>query len=183
MFLLALQWGGSTYPWSSATVIGLFVGSFFDLFLFLYWEYRRGETAMIPLSMLRKRVVYSSCLTMFFLMGDVLILNYYLPIYFQVVKNATPTMSGVYLLPMVLSQMLGALTSGAIVGRLGRYLPFAMFSATCLCIGCGVMTTFKVNTSTAMWIGIQIVAGGGRGCGMQMVSLNCVVSPFNASFD
>ncbi len=171
MFLLALQWGGSTYPWSSATVIGLFVGSFFDLVLFLFWEFRRGDQAMIPLSMLRKRVVYSSCLTMFFMMGNLLILNYYLPIWFQVVKDATPTMSGVYLLPMVVSQIIGALSSGVLVGRLGRYLPFSIFSATLLSIGSGVITTFKVNTNSAIWIGIQILAGTGRGCGMQMVSI------------
>ena len=37
-------------------------------------------------------------------------------------------------------------------------------------IGSGMMTTFKLNTSTGMWIGFQIIAASGRGCGAQMVS-------------
>ncbi|KAF5878853.1 putative mfs multidrug transporter protein [Botrytis fragariae] len=56
-FLLALEWGGSSYPWSSATIIGLFCTSFILFLLFLYWEYRLGENAMIPLDMLKKRIV------------------------------------------------------------------------------------------------------------------------------
>lgn len=41
-----------------------------------------------------------------------LITNYYLPIYFQAVRHATPTMSGVYLLPAILSQIIFATVSG-----------------------------------------------------------------------
>jgi MFS family permease len=121
MFLLALQWGGTLYPWKSATVIGLFLGSCGVLCIFIAWERHQGSRAMIPLSMLRKRVVYSSCLTMFFTLGSVIILTYYLPIWFQTVKGATPTLSGVYLLPMILSQMAFAIGSG-ILGKLAALL-------------------------------------------------------------
>jgi MFS family permease len=112
MFLLALQWGGQTYPWNSATVIGLFVGSVGNLSVFLAWERRRGAAAMIPLAMLAKRVVYSSCLVQFFQMANLMVTTYYLAIWFQVVKEATPTISGVYLLPGILSQMMFAIISG-----------------------------------------------------------------------
>ena len=118
MFLLALQWGGQTYPWNSATVIGLFVGAFGNLCVFLTWERHRGSMAMIPLAMLGKRVVYSSALTMFFQMGNLIVTTYYLAIWFQVVKDATPTRSGLYLLPSVLSQMFFSIFSGI----LGKYL-------------------------------------------------------------
>lgn len=36
-------------------------------------------------------------------------------------------------------------------------------------IGVGLMTTFKVDTSSGKWIGYQVIAGFGRGLGMQMV--------------
>ena len=121
MLLLALQWGGQTYPWNSATVIGLFVGSFGNLCVFLVWERRRGSTAMIPLAMLGKRVIYSSVLTMFFQMGNFIVTTYYLALWFQVVKDATPTLSGVYLLPSILSQMFFAISSG-ILGKSPSYL-------------------------------------------------------------
>lgn len=112
MFLLALEWGGTTYPWGSAKVIGLFCGSGGTLILFLAWEYRRGETAMIPLSMVRQRIVYSSVLNMFALSGAMLVVSYYLAIYFQAVKGVSPMLSGVYLLPSILSQMVLAVVSG-----------------------------------------------------------------------
>jgi hypothetical protein len=38
MFLLALQWGGQKYAWNSGTIIGLFIGSFANLCVFLAWE-------------------------------------------------------------------------------------------------------------------------------------------------
>lgn len=118
MFLLALQWGGQTSPWNSAMVIGLFVGAFGVFCVFIVWEHHRGSAAMIPLAMLRKRVIYSSCLTMFFQMAILIVTTYYLAIWFQVVKGATPTLSGVYLLPSTFSQMLFAVLSGILGGSL-----------------------------------------------------------------
>jgi len=55
--------------------------------------------------------------------------SYYLPIYFQSVKGATPTLSGVYLLPSVIAQLICAIGAGKLVGKIGYYLPFSLFSA------------------------------------------------------
>ncbi len=112
MFLLALNWGGQSYPWKSATIIGLFVGSFADLCVFLAWEGRRGDRAMIPLRLLQHRKVFSSCLNMLFIMGNLIITIYYLPIWFQVVQGTSATMSGVHLLPMILPHILFAIIAG-----------------------------------------------------------------------
>jgi nitrate/nitrite transporter NarK len=111
-FLLALEWGGITYPWSSSHVIGLFVGSFFTLLLFLYREYRVGDEAMIPFSMVKILPVWTSCLVYMLSMGVVVSISYYVPIYFQAVRDVSPTLSGVYTLPMILSSMLSAVFSG-----------------------------------------------------------------------
>lgn len=118
MLLSALQWGGNTYPWNSATIIGLLVGAFAGCVIFLLWENRQGSTALIPLDLIRNIVVSSSCITTFFQMGNLILTMYYLPLWFQIVKGATPTLSGVYLLPMVGSQILFL----AISGGLGKYL-------------------------------------------------------------
>lgn len=112
--LLALQWGGNTYRWDNSRIIGLFCGAFGTFCVFLAWEYRQGDGAMIPFSAIRQRVVWSACLIQLFYFASMLVTNYYLPIYFQAVRNATPTMSGVYLLPAILSQMLFATVSGVL---------------------------------------------------------------------
>lgn len=74
-----------------------------------------GNEAMIPLPLIRRRVIWSSCLNYACLFGSMLITTYYLPIYFQAVRNATPTLSGVDLLPSILSSVL----FGIICGGLG----------------------------------------------------------------
>ena len=69
---------------------------------------------MVPYSMLRKRVVWSSCLTNGFTSGSMFTFTYYLPIYFQAVKGVSPALSGVYFLPGLLSQMMTAVISGVL---------------------------------------------------------------------
>ena len=128
-FLLALEWGGNRYPWDSATIIGLFGGSAGVYGLFLAWEYRQGDSAMIPFSTVRQTIVWSSCLTMLFLMSSTFVISYYLPIYFQAVKNATPTLSGAYTLPNILSAMLSAIVSG-VLGASGIHGPSVVLLVT-----------------------------------------------------
>lgn len=112
MFFLALSWGGNDYAWGSATIIGLFCGSFGGIVIFLLWERRIGDTAMVPFSMLRMRILWSVSSMMFFFFGVFFIANYYLPIYFQTVRNKSPISSGVYMLPIVAFQVLLAIGSG-----------------------------------------------------------------------
>ena len=112
--LLALQYGGVTFPWNSAKIIGLFCGAGGTFIVFLAWDYYKGDAAMIPFSMARKTTVWASCLTYGFFMGQIFCVSYYLPIYFQGVKGATPTLSGVYILPSVLTHVIFALTSGVL---------------------------------------------------------------------
>jgi len=114
MLLLALQWGGTKFDWGSATIIGLLCGAAANFALFVYWEYKKGDDAMIPYSMVKIRIVWCSCLLMLFFFGIMIITPYYLAIYFQAVRGVKPTLSGVYLLPTILSQMVMAMTSGVL---------------------------------------------------------------------
>ena len=114
MFLLALEWGGTTYAWNSSIVIGLFCGAGVTFILFLIWEHRLGDEAMIPLPMVRQTVIWSSCAVMFFFFSSLLMLSFYLPIYFQTIRNVSPTLSGVYILPGILSQIIFAGVSGGL---------------------------------------------------------------------
>ena len=113
-FIFALEWGGTYYPWNSATIIGLFCGSFGTILVFLAWEYRIGDEAMIPFSIIGRRVLLCSFLNMGFTLGCLEVTCYYLPIYFQSVRNASPTMSGVGLLPTLLTNLIFLLVCGGL---------------------------------------------------------------------
>lgn len=113
MFLLALQFGGDgTHAWSSATVIGLLVGAGVTVSLFAAWEARIGDKAMIPGTLLKNRISLASAAQTVCLTTTVLVGSYWLPIYFQAVKSASPVESGVDVLPSILSQLVFAVLSG-----------------------------------------------------------------------
>lgn len=114
MLLLAVNWGGSTYSWKSATVLGLICGSFVTACIFALWQRRRGDRAMIPPTIISNRLVLFGCLVSGFQMGALALLAYYLPLWFQVVKGASPTKSGVMTLPSAISQALGSLVAAKV---------------------------------------------------------------------
>ncbi|KKA17556.1 hypothetical protein T310_8507 [Rasamsonia emersonii CBS 393.64] len=167
-FFLALVWGGNQFAWDSATVIGLFCGAGGTFIVFLVWEYFKGDEAMIPLSMVRVRAVWSACLVQLFFFGMLQLVEYFLPIYFQAVKGVSPMLSGVYLLPNVISQLIAGVAAGAAVSKLGYYLPWSVGSAMLLAVSNGLLSTLSPSTSTGKWIGYQILLGAARGMGMQM---------------
>jgi MFS family permease len=106
MILLALQWGGGNFSWNSSTIIGLFCGAGVTFIVFLFWEYRQGDAAMLPLSLLTNLSIISSCLYGLFLLGAYVAVGYYLPEWFQIVKGASPEHSAVMLLPNIISNFI-----------------------------------------------------------------------------
>jgi hypothetical protein len=66
--LLPLQWGGVIYAWSDRRIIALFC-VFAVLFLcFIAWEFFKGERAMLPLFLFRRRTQVGAGIAMFFMM-------------------------------------------------------------------------------------------------------------------
>ena len=112
MFFLALQWGGSEYPWDSATIIGMLVGFAVLILIFIAWQVYRGDAALIPISLLADRSMLLSLIFAFLFMGSFVVPVYYLPKWFQIVEGASPIRSGVMLLPSVCTQVFGAIVSG-----------------------------------------------------------------------
>jgi hypothetical protein len=117
-----MEWGGGQYAWNSATIIGLFVGFAAEMIVFVLWEIRTGDQAMIPFLLLGYQSVIFSILFAFFFMGSFVIPVYYLPEWFQIVKAASPIRSGVMLLPSICTQIAGSLLSG-ILGKSGLTAP------------------------------------------------------------
>jgi hypothetical protein len=113
MFLLGLQFGGNQFAWGSSVVVGLLVGAAVTFVLFLFWEHRQGDDAMVPFAMMRHRIIWSASGNMFFLMSSILVADFYIAIYFQAVHDDSPLMSGVHMLPTTLGIVLFTMTSGA----------------------------------------------------------------------
>ncbi|KAI1413389.1 MFS general substrate transporter [Hypoxylon sp. FL1857] len=165
-FFLALQYGGNQYAWDSSQVIGLFCGAGATFAAWLVWNYYQGDNAMVPYSMMKKRIVWASCVTGLFLGGTVFVTAYYLPIYFQAVLAYSPLISGVNVLPNLLSQMAFGIITGSLMQRIGYYTPFILLGTALNAVGCGLLSLLTPQASTGPWIGFQILMGTGRGFSM-----------------
>ena len=114
MFLLAMQTGGQDGIWNTSAIIGLFVGSGVTLLLFVAWEWRQGDQAMIPGKLAMRRTVVFSCLFAAAQMGGLTVASYYLPAWFQAIQGVGPLQSGVRILPTVITQMVTTILSSSL---------------------------------------------------------------------
>jgi MFS family permease len=167
MLLLALQWGGSTYPWNSSRIIGLFVGFGLMLLVFLYTQYRLGESGTLPPRLFKNRNVVSALLFAFFFGAAFFAVIFYIAIYFQSVKGSSATKSGIEILPFLLAVVISSVACGGLVSAVGYYTPFMIVSMAIFTIGAGLITTYDVDTPMPKWFGYQVLAGAGVGVGFQ----------------
>lgn len=165
--LLALQWGGTTYPWSDGRIIALFVLFGVLLISFVGVQFWMGEDATVPVRIARQRSVGSSAFFTACVGASFFTMVYFLPIWFQAVRGASATRSGIDTLPMMISCTIGNIIGGAFVTVTGYYTPMMYALPPIASIGAGLMTTWTVNESTGRWIGYQILFGLGIGLGMQ----------------
>jgi MFS family permease len=93
--------------------------------------------------------------------------TYYLPLWYQATKGVTATKSGLDILPYMLSTVVGAALSGAIISKTGRYWPFLVISPLVFSVGAGLLYTVDAKTANAAVIGFQILYGVGVGGAMQ----------------
>ena len=165
--LLALQWGGSQYPWSNGRIIALFVVFGVLIIAFIGVQLWQQDNATVPPRIMKKRSIafaawFSTCLGASFF-----VLIYFVPIWFQAIKGTTAVESGIRNLPMILGLVIVSIVTGVLVTVLGYYTPWMILSSTLMAIGVGLISTWKVTTGHQQWIGYQIIYGFGVGAGMQ----------------
>lgn len=165
--LLAIMWGGTTYPWNNARIIVLFVLGGLLLLTFMWMQVRQKDVAMVPLSAAKERTVWASSVFSFFLFGSLLIMTYYLPLWFQAIKGDSASDSGIHVLPLLLGSVVLSMLAGISVSMIGYYTWACILASILVAIGSGLMTTFHPDTGVGMWIGYQAIYGAGIGFGMQ----------------
>lgn len=79
--------------------------------------------------------------------------------------------SGIRLLPLMLSMVVGSMSGGFINGRIGYNTPLAILGSCIMSVGAGFLTTFQVNIGEGKWIGYQILYGIGLGLCFQIPNL------------
>jgi EmrB/QacA subfamily drug resistance transporter len=166
--VLLTSWGGTTYPWLSLEVIGLGIAA---VALTVAWWISAGRAAepVLPRRLFRNPVFsVSACISFAagFAMFGVLA---FLPLYLQVVRGVSPTISGVYLLPMVLGLLLTSVTSGQLISRFGRYKVYPIVGTAALTVGLYLLSRLTETTSAIVMDAYFFVLGFGLGLILQVL--------------
>ncbi|GAB1192992.1 hypothetical protein APSETT444_002194 [Aspergillus pseudonomiae] len=176
--LLAIQWGSTTYDWNNGRIIALFVVFGVLLLAFLFIQWRAQDNATVPPRIIQKRTVWSCAIYQFTLGAGFFVFVYYVPIWFQAVQGISAIESGKRALPMLVGNIVGTTASGVVVAAIGQFAPFMILGTILTSVGGGLLTLFNPTTTTAQWIGYQVLVGVGIGVGWQqpIVAVQTVVS-------
>ena len=167
---LLTTWGGNQYAWGSRTVILLGVAGVVLLIVFLWWETRAAEP-IVPLSLFRSSV-FSIANAIGFAVGMAMFgAIVFLPVFLQLVYGATPTSSGLRMLPLMAGLLAAAIGSGRAISRIGRYKAFPIAGTAFLVVGMYLLSLLRVGT--APWVAsvYMLVVGIGIGLVMQVLVL------------
>jgi MFS family permease len=162
--------GGTTWGWSSPQVIGLIVASIVLTPLFVLVEARAAEP-ILPLSLFRNHT-FSLTSAIGFIVGFALFgAVTYLPLYLQVTKGSSPTVSGLQLVPLMAGVLVTSILSGQLITKLGRYRVFPIMGTALVAVAMVLLSRLEVGTSVWVAAGFAFVLGLGLGMVMQVLVL------------
>ncbi|CAD0107304.1 unnamed protein product [Aureobasidium uvarum] len=164
--LLALQWGGTKYPWSNSKVWGCLLGFGLLISVFIALQIKLGDRATLPPRILVKNrtVLVSALYSTFFAMG----LYTYVHRQASAVKNTSAEGSGIRCIAYLVSNTIASVVVGGTITVIGYYAPFMWFGAAIFTVGAGMLYTLEVASPAAKWIGYQLLAGIGAGSAIQI---------------
>ncbi len=168
--LLVTMWGGSQYPWDSPVILGLLAGAVVTIGGFIAWEQRVSEP-ILPLRLFRNKTMSVSSVASLIVGAGMFGGIVYLPVYFQIVKSQSPTISGMLMIPMMGGMMLTSIGSGRIIARTGRYKMFPVAGLSIMAVGLFLLSTLEPGTPLAIGSLYTGVMGIGLGLVMQVLIL------------
>jgi hypothetical protein len=184
--LVGLSFGGVQHPWTSAAaLVPIFLG-LAGLVVFVLWQIRVSPRSLLPLSLFycasafaafycaaMNGLLVSSCtiderLWLTFL--ELFTGLYYIPFFSMAVKAASPTRSGVDLIPALVFILPGSIVVSVITARLGRFRWAIWVGWSITLIGTGLLLLLDLNVTMA--VNATALAVFGLGSGMVLSSVN-----------
>jgi EmrB/QacA subfamily drug resistance transporter len=169
--LLTVLEQGRSWGWGSPRSLVCYVVAAAGLVAFVLAERRIGDDALIPLRFFRDRTftlsTIAGILTGAAMFGGIALL----PLYLQIVKGATPTQSGLLLLPLTVGLMVGSLLSGQLISRTGRYKIFPVAGTALMVAGMSLLHFVGADTPLLVTSIYMSVFGFGLGNVMQPITL------------
>ncbi|KAH9847848.1 MFS multidrug transporter [Lenzites betulinus] len=161
--LIALTWGGITYPWVSTHVLApLIIGGALIVAFFVY-ETCVPREPTLPLDVIKNRTSLGGYIETFFHGIVSVAAIYYFPVYFQACLLSSPIGSSVKILPTAIVSSSFSLFSGIMIKRLNKYRLVNFVGWTLAVIGFGLLTTLTADSTAGEWAGYQALQAAGSG--------------------
>jgi EmrB/QacA subfamily drug resistance transporter len=162
--LLALNLGGSNYPWLSWQIIGLLAISLISWLLFINVE-KRAVDPLLSLELFKNRVFTVTNIVGFLMSLGMFGSLMFLPFFFQGVLGISATNSGNTMLPMMIAMM----STSIVAGRFSTKVPFrSMYIAGMALMALAFYLMSKLTFTTTQFTAIIYIIILGVGMGIIM---------------
>jgi EmrB/QacA subfamily drug resistance transporter len=168
--ILVSVWAGVDYAWSSWQIISLIASTLVFGGLFI-WRETRSPEPIIPLKLFKNDIFSVATLLSFFTGIAMFATILYIPLYQQIVRGDSPTVSGLMMLPMVAGMFVASLTSGRLITHWGRYRIFPIIGTILLVIGLWLFSHVAVDTNIWVLSSWMVIIGLGLGQLFQVPTL------------
>lgn len=166
--ILLTDLGGIAYAWTSPQILVLGAVALLALAAFLAVE-RQAKEPVLPLRLFANRTFRVAAaiglIVGFALFGSVT----YLPLFLQIAHGASPTGSGLQMVPMMGGMLFASITSGQIISRTGRYKVFPIAGTAVTTVGLFLLSRMTPQTTVAGASLSMAVVGIGIGMVMQVL--------------
>ncbi|GAB3671052.1 MFS transporter [Actinocorallia lasiicapitis] len=115
----------SAWGWGDAKTLGFFGGAIVLFAAFVLWESKAAEP-LLPLSLFRSVSISLGTVMMLLVAFGMFGALFFLTFYMQSVHGLSPVDSGVRLLPMMLSMMVGSPVAAIMITKLGPKIPLVV---------------------------------------------------------
>lgn len=171
--LLTVAEQGRSWGWDSTKSLTCFGIGAAGLIAFYFAERMMKDEALIPLRIFRSRAVsvtiVASIIVGMAMFGAMMML----PLYMQIVHNASPMKSGLMMLPLVLGMMTASIISGQLTAKTGAVRIFPIIGTALMAVGMFLLS--HISADTHLWVVMLYMVLVGMGLGNCMQALTLIV--------
>ena len=167
--LLLVAEQGREWGWLSTASLSCYLIGVASAVAFVMIERSMGDDALIPMKMFKSQTFTMATILGVFVGFGMFGAMMTIPLYLQLVKGATPTESGLLMLPMILGMMIASIVSGQVMARTGSYKWFPRVGTAFMILGFLLFT--RLSWDSPFWFVMLGMFFMGAGLGQLMQTL------------
>ncbi|MFA5774969.1 MAG: MDR family MFS transporter [Ilumatobacteraceae bacterium] len=146
---------GREWGWTSIRLFSVVATTALVLFVFVREE-RKAAEPMVPMRLLRDRVVFI-CSTIGFLVGTAMFgVTLYFSVFFQDVRFISPTVSGLMSLPIIIGILISSTIIGRLISHTGKYRIFPIIGTFVMILGIALAAQSISPSATYTFIAVAM---------------------------